>query len=90
MAYVRNRVWHSGAGCIPFQKVIGNTLDLSNLRVFGCPAFVHIDSSRRKKLDPKAWEGIFVGYASDSPVYLVYNPVTKHVIRSQNVKFNEN
>ena len=23
VSYVRNRVWHSGAGCIPFQKVTG-------------------------------------------------------------------
>ena len=45
VAYVRNRVWHSGAGCIPFQKVTGNKPDLSLLRVFGCPAFVHIESS---------------------------------------------
>ena len=89
VAYVRNRVWHSGAGCIPFQKVTGNKPDLSLLRVFGCPAFVHIESSRRKKLEPKSWQGIFVGYAFDSPAYLVYNPATGNVIRSQNVVFNE-
>ena len=89
VSYVRNRVWHSGAGCIPFQKVTGQAPDLSGLRVFGCPAYVHVDPSRRKKLEPKAWEGIFVGYACDSPAYLIYNPATKNVIRSQNVKFNE-
>ena len=50
VAYVRNRVWHSGAGCIPIQKVTGTKPDLSHLRVFGCPAYVHIESSRRKKL----------------------------------------
>ena len=63
--------------------------DLANLRVFGCPAYVHIESSRRKKLDPKAWKGIFVGYAVDSPAYLVYNPTTMSVIRTQNVTFDE-
>ena len=54
VSYVRNRVWHSGAGCIPFQKVTGQAPDLSGLRVFGCPAYVHVDPSRRKKLEPKA------------------------------------
>ena len=63
--------------------------DLTNLRVFGCPDYVHIESSRRKKLDPKAWKGIFVGYAVDSHVYLVYNPATKSVIRTHNVTFDE-
>ena len=69
--------------------VTGQALDLSGLRVFGCPAYVHVDPSRRKKLEPKAWERIFVGYACDSPAYLIYNPATKNVVRSQNVKFNE-
>ena len=77
VAYVRNRVWHSGANCIPFQRVSGAGPDLTNLRVFGCPAYVHIESSRRKKLDPKARKGIFVGYVVDSPVYLVYNPAAR-------------
>ena len=49
-------------------------VDLSRLRVFGCPAYVHIDKSCRRKLDARAWKGVFVGYATDSPVWLVYNP----------------
>ena len=73
VAYARNRVWHSGANCIPFQRVTGAGPDLANLRVFGCPAYVHIESSRRKKLDPKAWKGIFVGYAVDSPVVSIWS-----------------
>ena len=45
---------------------------LAYLQQAGCPAYVHIESSRRKKLDPtKAWKGVFVGYAVDSHVYLV-------------------
>ena len=63
--------------------------DLSNLRVFGCPAYLHIDVSRRRKFGDKAWKGVFVGYAPDSPAWLVYNPVTRNVIRNRNVVFNE-
>ena len=88
-AYVKNRVWHSGAQGIPIQLVTGNKPDLSHLRVFGCPAYVHIEKSSRKKLEPKAWQGIFVGYAFDSPAYLIYNPRTRSVVRSQNVTFHE-
>ena len=32
---------------------------------------------------------MFVGYAFDSPAWLVYNPVTRRVIRSLNVVFDE-
>ena len=37
----------------------------------------------------KAWKGIFVGYAFDSPAWLVYNSVTRRIIRSRNFVFNE-
>ena len=71
VAFVRNRVWHSGACCIPFMVVHGAKPDLSRLRVFGCPAYVHVEKDSRRKLDPKAWMGVLVGYASDSPCLLV-------------------
>ena len=89
MIYVRNRSWSTGANCIPYTALHGRNPDLSNLRVFGCPAFVHIDSSQRVKFSAKAWQGIFVGYAFDSPAWLVYNPVTHKVIRSRSVTFDE-
>jgi hypothetical protein len=36
------------------ELVTGERPDLSNLRVFGCPAHVHIDASLRKKFGDKA------------------------------------
>ena len=89
VVHIRNRVWSSGAGDIPYRVVTGQQPDLSHLRVFGCPAFVHIDKSRRRKLSARAWKGVFVGYAPDSPVWLVYNPTTRRVVRSRNVVFDE-
>ena len=32
----------------------GNAVDYSNLRVFGCPAYVHVSSEERSKLDAKS------------------------------------
>jgi hypothetical protein len=87
--YVRNRVFCEVAGGVPFELVTGRSLDLSHLRVFGCQACVHVDKSCRRKLDDRAWKGIFVDYAPDSPVWLVYNPRTRRVERSQNVVFDE-
>jgi hypothetical protein len=89
MIYVRNRSWAAGANVIPYTALHGHNPDLSNLRTFGCPAYVHIDSSQRAKLSSKDWQGIFVGYAFDSPAWLVYNPVTNKVVGSRSVVFDE-
>ncbi len=89
MVYIRNCYWSSGSNGIPVELVTCKPPNLSNLRVFGCPAYVHIDASLRKKLGDKARKRIFVGYAFDSPAWFIYNPVTRHVTRSRNVVFNE-
>lgn len=31
-----------------------NPVDISNLRIFGCPTYVHISSEDQSKLDPKS------------------------------------
>jgi hypothetical protein len=89
MVYLRNRTWSKGASAIPFTALTGRDPDLSNIRVFGCPAYVNTDSSQRPKFSPKAWQGIFVGYAFDSPAWVVYNPCTNRVFNSRSVTFNE-
>ncbi len=98
MVYIRNRFWSSGSNGIPLELVTGKVPNLSNLRVFVCPAYVHIDVSLRSKFGDTAWKGVFVGYAFDSPAWLVYNPSTRKGLgfrvqglgfRSRNVVFNE-
>ncbi len=41
--YILNRIWSQGSRTIPYLAVTGHKPDLSNLRIFGCPAYVHID-----------------------------------------------
>ena len=53
--YIRNRIWSQGSRTIPYLAVTRHNLDLSNLRIFGNPTFVHIDQSLRKKFDKTAW-----------------------------------
>jgi hypothetical protein len=43
--HVRNRVHCGGAGGAPFTLGTGRRANLSSMRVFGCPAYVHIDES---------------------------------------------
>jgi hypothetical protein len=53
--HVRNRVHSGGAGGVLFTLATGRRADLSFMRVFGCPAYVHVDMSQRRKLDDRAW-----------------------------------
>lgn len=63
--------------------------NLSSLRVFGCKAMVHIPKEKRKKLDSKSNECIFVGYSDQTKGYRLYNPKSRAVIVSRDVKFFE-
>jgi hypothetical protein len=73
-SFVHNRTYHRGIDGVPITLVSGIVPDLSSLRAFGCPAYVHVPAGQRRKLADTAFKGIFVGYSTDSYGYLVYNP----------------
>lgn len=87
--YVHNRIFHAGVNGIPTKLITGKQPDLSHLGTFGCPAYVHIPPSHRLKMQLKAFKGIFLGYPTNSPGYLVYNPATRRVIVTRHVTFDE-
>jgi hypothetical protein len=89
MVYIRNRTWSAEANGIPLFMITNKMPDLSNLRTFGCPAYAHIDQSRKNKFEDKAFKGIFNGYALDSLAWLIYNPATERVTRTRSVTFDE-
>jgi hypothetical protein len=74
---------------IPLTLATHQTTDLSHVRIFGCSAHTNVDSALRKKLDDKAWKGIYVGCSPDSPAWLVFNPSTGRTIASRSVVFDE-
>ena len=59
------------------------------MRVFECLVYAHVSDELRKKLDNKGEKCIFVGYRDESKAYKLYNPSTKKVIISRDVKFIE-
>lgn len=62
---------------IPDEMWFKKPVDFSAFKVFGCKCMVMIQSAQRKKLDKRAIECIFVGYAEDQKGYRFYNPKTK-------------
>jgi hypothetical protein len=67
----------------------GNEVDYSGLRVFGCPAYMHIPSEERSKLDPKSRQCIFLGYGKGVKDYKFWDPTTNKVVISRDMVFDE-
>ena len=80
---------HSVPSMTPFEAWYGRKPDISNLRPFGCLCFAHIHSTKRDKLDPKAWRCAFVGYSDQAKAYLVYLLDQRVVRESRSVRFLE-
>ncbi len=73
----------------PFERLLGIKPDISNLRVFGCVAYMHVPNSQRKKLDAKARRTIFIGYPPGVKGYKLYDLEKGAFFISGNVKFFE-
>ena len=87
--YLVNRSPHSTLDFkVPEEIWSGNLVDYSNLRIFGCPAYAHVNDG---KLAPRAVECIFLGYAYESKGYRLWcsDPKSQKLILSRDVTFNE-
>ncbi|KAL5806266.1 hypothetical protein ACOSQ4_028999 [Xanthoceras sorbifolium] len=72
----------------PEEVWSGKPADYSNLKIFGCPAYMHVSKG---KLEPRAKKYIFLSYASEVKGYRLWcldSKSPKFVI-SRNVSFNE-
>jgi len=87
--YLVNHSPHSALDFKVLEEIwSGNPVDYSNLRIFRCPAYAHINNG---KLAPRAIECIFLGYASKSKGYRLWCSESKSqkLILSRDVIFNE-
>ena len=57
--------------------------------MFGCRAFVHILKNERSKLDVKAKPCVFLGYGHEEFRYMLWDPMSKKIVRSRDVVFLE-
>ena len=68
----------------------GNEVDYSGLRVFGCPAYVHIPSEEQSKLDLKSRQYVFLEYGKGVKGYKFWDPMANKAVISRDVVFDEN
>ena len=61
MVYVQNRNPHKVLqNKTPEEFFSSKKLEVSHLRIFSCPVYIHIPKDKRTKLDPSGKKGIFV------------------------------
>jgi len=75
----------------PYEIYKGRKPNIPYFKAFGCKCFIlNNGKSNLGKFDPKADEGIFLGYSSTSKAYRVYNKRTLTIEESIHVAFDEN
>jgi hypothetical protein len=73
VVYVKNRSPHHVLGNkTPKEMFSREKSEVSHLRIFDCPMYVHVPKDKRLKLDPSGKKRIFVGYSETSKAYRVY------------------
>ena len=88
--YIANRVFKRPILNKTFYELWNNRKPkISYLRVFGCKCFILNTKDNLKKFNSKADEWIFLGYATSSKAYKVFNKKTLVVEKSMYVVFNE-
>jgi hypothetical protein len=88
--YVQNRSPHQAIeNKTPEEVFSGEKPEVSHLRIFGCPVFIHVPKEKRTKLEPSGRKGIFVGYSETSKAFGIYIPGFKQIETSRDVTFDE-
>ena len=85
--FLRNRTYQNRIKCTPLQMATGRKPNMAKINLFGSKCFTYDHSKTNKtKLEPRALEGVFIGYDEQSPSTLVFNPDNHDLIKSNNVK----
>ena len=77
--HLRNHIMTKSVPDAPPESLWqGKTTDVSHFKVPLCPCWAYIESENRedKSLGQRRMQGVFVGYASNSPCYLVRDDVS--------------
>ena len=71
------------------EVCLGRPIDYSSLKIFGCLAYVHMQSGERSKLDSKSRKCVFLGFEKGVKGYRVWDPISKKTVTSKDVIFDE-
>lgn len=88
--YLINRVGtRSLDGKTPYEALRNRKPNLSHLRVFGCICYARTEKAGRKKLDNRSRALVHLGTELGSKSYRLFDPITKRIVVSRDVVFDE-
>jgi hypothetical protein len=73
----------------PEEVLSGIKPEVGNLRIFGCPVYIHVPKEKRTKMEPSGKKGVFVGYSENSKDYIIYVSGQMKIEVSRDVNFHE-
>ncbi|WKA06778.1 hypothetical protein VitviT2T_024662 [Vitis vinifera] len=76
-------------GVTPEEAWSGVKPNVDYFRVFGCIGHVLVPDNKRKKLDDKSFQCVLLGVSEESKAYKLYDPVSKKIVVSRDVVFEE-
>lgn len=71
------------------EAFTGSKLDISDLRIFGSPVYVHVPKEKRAELEPFGKKGMLVGYSESSKACRIFILGQRYVEVSRDVTFEE-
>nr|GFC82938.1 retrovirus-related Pol polyprotein from transposon TNT 1-94 [Tanacetum cinerariifolium] len=88
--FTQNRsIIHRRFNNTSYELINGRKLDISFLYVFGALCYPKNDREDIGKLGAKGDINFFIGYSADSCAYGIYNRMTKKIMETINVLFDE-
>ncbi|GMP82636.1 hypothetical protein CsSME_00036854 [Camellia sinensis var. sinensis] len=62
---------------------------VDHFKIFGCIAYAHVLDEKRKKLDEKRENCVFLGVSEHFKAYKLFNPITEKIITNRDMVFDE-
>ncbi|CAI7876331.1 unnamed protein product [Closterium sp. NIES-53] len=88
--WVKNQMRSKGLeGKSPYFMWTRKVPSVSMARVWGCITQFKVPDQQRRKLDPKAQWGIFLGVSERSKAWMLWSVADQRVVESQDVVFHE-
>ena len=67
--YIQNRIPYKKTGKTPYELWKGNAPNIAYLKVWGCLGKVLFPEPKKRKLGPKTFDAMFIGYVENSATY---------------------
>ncbi|XP_073064107.1 uncharacterized protein [Primulina eburnea] len=89
-SHISNRVYlRSGSTMTSYEIIMGKKPNLRYFHVFGCVCYTLNDRDQLAKFDSKSDKCLFLGYATNSRAYRMFNLRTRTIMESINVVFDD-